>query len=76
MYCKGTMEKKTAPFSVDRNGYYVHWHTLPTWVCVQRGEAYFEKEETDKIQRVLRAIDLEMKSLAKVASCTENRMRR
>ena len=67
MYCKGKLTKKTAPFSIDRNGCYVHWHTLPAWVCTQCGEAHFEKEETDKIQRVLRAIDSEMQSSAKVA---------
>ena len=67
MYCKGKLKKKTAPFSIDRNGCYVHWHTLPAWVCAQCGEAHFEKEETAKIQRVLRAIDSEMQSSAKVA---------
>ncbi|QXD16083.1 YgiT-type zinc finger protein [Rhodocaloribacter litoris] len=61
------MEKKRAPFSVDRNGYHIHWHALPAWVCTQCGEAYFEKKEVDKIQRVLRAIDLEMGFSARVA---------
>ena len=67
LYCKGRMEKKTAPFSVDRNGYHIHWHALPAWVCTQCGEAYFEKEEVDKIQKVLRMIDGTMQSPQKVA---------
>lgn len=67
MYCKGRMEKKTAPFSVDRNGYHIHWHALPAWVCSQCGEAYFEKEEVDKIQKVLQMIDSTMHPATKVA---------
>ena len=67
MYCKGRMEKKTAPFSVDRNGYHIHWHALPAWVCTQCGEAYFEKEEVDTIQKVLRMIDGTIRPATKVA---------
>ena len=59
LYSKGKMEKKTAPFSFDRNGYYLHWNELPAWVCTQCGGACFEKEEVDKFQKVLRAIDAE-----------------
>lgn len=60
MYCKGTMEKRTAPFSIDRNGYHIHWHASPAWVCAQCGEAYFEREEVDRVQKALRAVDVEM----------------
>lgn len=67
VYCKGKMEKGTAPFSMDRNGYHIHWHALPAWICTQCGEAYFEKEEVDKIQKVLRAIDAEMIPSSRVA---------
>ncbi len=67
MHCKGLMEKKTAPFSVDRNGYHIHWNALPAWVCTQCGEAYFEKEEVDKIQKVLRMIDGTVEPPRKVA---------
>jgi YgiT-type zinc finger domain-containing protein len=59
MYCKGTMEKRTAPLSIDRNGYHIHWHSLPAWVCAQCGEASFEREEIGRIQKALRAIDVE-----------------
>ena len=60
MYCGGRMERGTAPFSIDRDGYHIHWHALPAWVCTQCGEAYFEKEEVDRVQKVLRRIDAEM----------------
>ena len=67
MYCKGKMVKTTTPFSIDRNGYHIHWQALLAWVCTQCGQAYFEKEEVDRIQNVLRAIDDEMKPSSKVA---------
>ena len=42
MYCRGTMEKATAPFSISRKGYHVHWDVIPAYVCSQCGEPYFE----------------------------------
>jgi YgiT-type zinc finger domain-containing protein len=57
IYCKGTMHKGTAPFSVDRNGYHVHWDALPAWVCGQCGEPLFEAAEVDRIQHALTALD-------------------
>lgn len=67
MYCQGSMERKTAPFSIDRDGYHIHWHALPAWVCTQCGEAYFDEQEVDRIQKVLQSIDLEMDTSSKVA---------
>jgi YgiT-type zinc finger domain-containing protein len=58
-YCKGMMEKRTAPFSIDRNGYHIAWHALPACVCAQCGEAFFEREEVGRIQKALRAVDVE-----------------
>lgn len=57
VHCKGRMERATAPFSVDRNGYHVSWDAVPAWVCSQCGEPYFEAAEVDRIQRALAALD-------------------
>ncbi len=59
LFCKGTMVKATAPFSVDRQGYHVHWDALPAWVCRQCGEPYFEGSDVDRIQRLLAGLDHE-----------------
>ena len=67
LYCKGTMKKGTAPFSVDRDEYHIHWHALPAWVCTQCGEAYFEKAEVNRIQRALQAVETVVPSSSKVA---------
>lgn len=44
------MLRSTAPFSIDREGYHVHWDAVPAWVCEQCGEAYFEAFEVERIQ--------------------------
>jgi YgiT-type zinc finger domain-containing protein len=59
MHCRGEMKRCNAPFSVDRNGYHVHWDALPAWVCEQCGEPYFESTEVARIQRALTALDRE-----------------
>lgn len=59
IYCKGKMKRSHSPFSVDRKGYHVRWDALPAWVCTQCGEAYFEAEQVERVQRALEALDRE-----------------
>ena len=51
------MQRGSAPFRVDRNGYHVHWDAIPAWVCGQCGEPYFETNEVERIERALQALD-------------------
>jgi len=67
MYCKGAMERKTAPFHVDRKGYHLQMDALPAWVCSQCGEPYFEQREVKAIQNVIQSIDSHVPALAKSA---------
>ena len=64
IHCKGDMERKTAPFQIDRKGYHLLFDAIPAWVCTQCGEAYFEETEVDAIQEVLKKLDEETKHLA------------
>jgi YgiT-type zinc finger domain-containing protein len=57
VHCKGSLERGTAPFSVDRAGYHVAWNALPAWVCSQCGEPYFEPAIVAVIEESLRNID-------------------
>lgn len=66
VYCKGHMEKTTAPFSIDRKGYHVYWNAIPAWVCTQCGEPYFESREVDLIQKALSVLDRESVALVEV----------
>lgn len=59
LHCKGRMERKTAPFSLDRKGYHVSWDAIPAWVCTQCGEPYFEAKEVELIQKALTAMERE-----------------
>jgi len=60
-HCKGRLG--TAPFSIDRGGYHVHWDAIPVWVCTQCGEPLFEDREVDLIQQALVALDRESQKL-------------
>ena len=62
-HCKGEMLKGNAPFSADRNGYHISWEAVPAWVCNQCGEAYFEENEVNHIQKALKKVDFETQAL-------------
>ena len=55
--CKGRLERGTAPFSVRRHGYQVHWGAIPAWICAPCGEAFFGAREVAQIHRALEALD-------------------
>ena len=62
-HCKSKMIKGKAPFNADRNGYHITWESIPAWVCTQCGEALFEENEVEGIQRALKQLDQETKAL-------------
>ncbi len=62
-HCKGKMVKGKAPFSADRNGYHISWESISAWVCTQCGEALFEENEVNHIQKALQKVDQETMAL-------------
>ena len=66
IYCQGEMERKTAAFQVGRKGYHLTLDAVPAWVCTQCGEAYFEVQEVESIQDVIREVDQRTEKLAAV----------
>ena len=64
MYCKGKMERGTAPFHVDRNGYHLVFDKVPAFVCGQCGEVYFDEPEVDSIQEAIKAVDVQVEKIA------------
>lgn len=64
MHCQGPMERRTAPFQVDRKTYHLTLEAVPAWVCAQCGEAYFEAAEVDQIQAVIREVDERVEKMA------------
>ena len=63
IHCKGELIRGTAPFSTDRNGYHITWKAIPAWVCSQCGDALFEENEVDHIQKALEQVDNETEAL-------------
>jgi len=51
------MKQGTAPLHIDRNGCHLTIDNVPAWVCQQCGEAYFEEQEVDTIQDLIRTIE-------------------
>ena len=64
LYCKAQMQRGTAPFTIDRNGYHISWDAISAWVCDQCGESLFETKEVDAIQEALTVLDRETVALA------------
>ena len=56
---QGSLIKGTAPFSIDRAGYHLHWDAVPAWVCSQCGEPLFEARDVEVIQEAIKALDRE-----------------
>lgn len=63
MYCKGEMERKTAPFQINRKGYHLTFDRFPAWVCSQCEEVYFDEAEVETIQTVLNILDEQTEKL-------------
>lgn len=57
VYCQAVMKRGTAPLHIDRNGCHVTIDNVPAWVCQQCGEAYFEEQEVDAIQDLIRTVE-------------------
>jgi YgiT-type zinc finger domain-containing protein len=58
IYCQSIMKQGTAPLHIDKNGCHITLDNVPAWVCPQCGEAYFEEQEVDTIQDLIRNVEL------------------
>ncbi|MGB0712740.1 MAG: YgiT-type zinc finger protein [Gammaproteobacteria bacterium] len=67
MYCQGEMNKSTVPFHIDRKGVHVSLDEIPAWVCSQCGESYFEENEIDSMQALIKAVEEQTNRFARSA---------
>ena len=51
------MKRGVAPFHIDKKGIHVSLDSVPAWVCSQCGESYFEEQEVDSMQALVKAIE-------------------
>jgi YgiT-type zinc finger domain-containing protein len=64
MYCKGKMERGTAPFHIDRKGYHLLFDNVPAFICQQCGEVYFDEPQVDSILNAIKAVDIQAELIA------------
>ncbi len=57
LHCRGNMQRKTAPFHIDRKGYHLTLDAIPAWICTQCGEPYFDEAEVQAIQDLIRVVE-------------------
>ena len=64
IHCQGNMERSTSPVHIDRKGCHLTLDNVPAWVCNQCGEVYFEENEVDSIQDLIKSIEKKTEALA------------
>ncbi len=67
LLCKGEMEKSSVSYTVDRKGYHLFIKKIPAYVCSQCGERYFDENEVEAIQNMLKAFEDKLKDVLIVA---------
>ncbi len=65
-YCKGEMKPGETSYSVSRDDYHLLISNLPAHICKQCGEPYFEPEEVDLIQDLIRGLEAKLRKLREI----------
>ena len=51
------MVKGKTNYAFSKHGYHLLVDEVPAWICQQCGEVYFEEEEVDAIQDLIKTLD-------------------
>lgn len=57
MQCQAEMQRGTTVFHIDRKNLHVSLDKAPAWVCPQCGETYFESQDVERMQDLVRAVE-------------------
>ena len=57
LYCGGEMERRASTYTVDRKGYHLFIKEIPAYICTRCGEKYFNEEEVEAIQKMIRKVE-------------------
>ena len=60
LYCGGKMERSRSSYTVNRKGYHLFIEEVPVYICAQCGEKYYEEEQVEAIQRLIRKVEAEI----------------
>ena len=63
IHCQGEMKRGFSPVHVDRKGCHVLLDRVSAWICEQCGEPYFEEQEVDAIQDLIRSVNQKAEAL-------------
>lgn len=56
-FCDEEMKKGKTTYTVNRHNYHLLIDDVPAWICSQCGEVYFEEDEVDAIQEMIKSVD-------------------
>ncbi len=59
------MKREKTTYTVNRHGYHLLIDDVPAWVCSQCREVYFEEEEVNTIQNMLKGVDVSTEKIRK-----------
>ncbi len=66
-FCDGEMKKGKTTYTLNRAGYHLLIDDVPAWICSQCGEAYFEENAVDMIQRMIKNLDMQVSEVREAA---------
>ena len=67
MHCQAQLERGKVPYHVDREGVHITLDEVAAWVCPQCGEHFFEADDIDAIQELVRSVEAEASKVAQRA---------
>ena len=67
LLCQGEMEKSLVSYTIDRKGYHLYIEKVPAMVCTRCGERYFDEQETEAIQGMIRSLEEKLKDVQAAA---------
>ena len=66
LYCDSKMEKSKTSYTINRKGYHLFLVEIPVYVCTKCKEKHFEEREVGYIQRLIRRLESDVRSLQAV----------
>ena len=63
IHCQGEMKRQNVPLHIDRKRCHLLLDEVPAWVCEQCGEPYFEEDEVNRIQDLLKLVEQKSEAL-------------
>lgn len=60
------MKKAKVSYTIDRKDYHLYLEEVPAYVCIKCKEKFFEEDEAEAIQRLIRHLESDVHQLQMV----------